>query len=119
MKPISHKHENGVHRKAFVSTRASTRSPLSCSVSLIKEKQTPQVMEFNVSVYNTGKCKGLRSFVAESSNPETKRLTESCRTQVHYTGGPRGVSTPSSEPPKKGLHSCFCFCFVFYFKKFV
>ena len=30
---------------------------------------------------------------------------ESWRTQVYYTGGPRGVNTPSSEHQKKGLQS--------------
>ena len=83
MKPISHKQENGGHRNAFVSKRAPTRHPPTpCSVSLIKEKQTPQVMEFCASVSNTGKCKGLGYFVAETSNRKTKHLTQSWRIQV-------------------------------------
>ena len=73
MKPISHKQENGGQRKAFVSKKAPTRNspPISCSVWLIKEKHTPQFMDFCASVSNTGKCKGLGSFIAEISNWET------------------------------------------------
>ena len=88
MKPISHKQENGGHRNAFVSKRAPTRHPppththTPCSVLLIKEKQTPQVMEFCASVSNIGKCKGLGYFVTETSNGETKHLTQSWRIQV-------------------------------------
>ena len=33
--------------------------------------------------------------------------SESWRTQVYYTGGPRGVNTPSSEPRTKGLQSFY------------
>ena len=33
--------------------------------------------------------------------------SESCRTQVYYTGGPREVNTPSSEPRTKGLQSFY------------
>ena len=45
--------------------------------------------------------------VAETSNRETKHHTQSWRTQVYYADGPRGVNTPSSEPPAKGLQSFY------------
>lgn len=44
---------------------------------------------------------------AETRPRETKTTLRELRTQVYYTGGPRGVNTPSSKPWTKGLQSLY------------
>ena len=50
---------------------------------------------------------GPGSRVAEASDAETSPMPGELETQVHYAAGPRGVSTPSSEPRTQGLQGFY------------
>ena len=52
-------------------------------------------------------CWGLQKCCRNQYSRNQTPDLESWRTQVYYTGGPRRVNTPSSEPPTKGLQSFY------------
>ena len=52
-------------------------------------------------------CRGLQKCCRNQYLRNQAPNSESWRTQVYYTSGPKGVNTPSSEPQTKGLQSLY------------